>query len=98
MEKKGEMISKVSDLRALAFKMPCCLFCLKRNRNERIFSKTKKKLAKELDIVDFLKFIRETKAFMKSSVSLKYSQKFIKPQRIYYVNSADSNDNDIEMT
>ena len=74
--------------------MPCC--CFKRSRNERIFQRTKKKLDKELDIVDLIKFIREVKLLMRSSVSYEDRKKSIKASRIYYVNSNE--DDDTEMT
>ena len=73
---EGEIIGRVSPIRALAFKMCCCCsICLKRSRNERIFQKSKKKLAKELDIIDFLKFVREVKSFIKFSVSDEHHMK-----------------------
>ena len=71
-----------------------CFKCLKDSRNERIFKKTKRKLSKELDIIKFLKLVREVKALIKFSVSPEDRNKHLKPSRICYVNSTDNDNND----
>ena len=88
----GEVFGKVSSFRMFTKKMCGCLKCIKDSRNERIFQKGKKQLSKELDIVKFLKLVREVKAFVKFSVSKEDRKNYLKPSRMYYVNSGDNND------
>ena len=70
----------------------CCCKCIKDSRNERIFQKSKKHLSKELDIVKFLKLVREVKALIKFSVTPEDRKRYLKPSRMYYINSGDNND------
>ena len=70
----------------------CCCKCIKDTRNERIFQKSKKQLSKELDIIKFLKLVREVKALIKFSMSLDDRKRYLKPSRIFYINSGDNND------
>ena len=55
-------------------------------------SKAKKQLSNELDVVRFLKLVREVKAFVKNSLSTEERNKYLKPARICYINSGDNND------
>ena len=48
---------------------------------------TKKHLSKEINIVGFLKLMREVKAFIKLSISREDQDKYLKPKRYSYVNS-----------
>ena len=70
----------------------CCCKCIKDSRNERIFHKSKKHLSQELDIVKFLKLVREVKAMIKFYVGPEDRKKYLKPWRTYYINSGDNND------
>ena len=94
---EGEEIGKVSSLRMFIKKNLWCIFCLKSSRSERIFQKTKKQLSKELDVVNFLKLVREVKALVKHTMNNEDRIKYLKPSRICYINSTD-NDPDDEMT
>ena len=69
---------------------------MKQTRNERIFQKTKKHLSKEIDIVGFLKFMREVKALIKFSVSQEDQEKYLKPKRYSYVNSDGETESTLE--
>ena len=61
--------------------------CLKKTRNDRLYEKGKKRLTKELDVVEVLKLTRECKAFIKQFVSQEDRLKYIKPARMKYVSS-----------
>ena len=94
---EGEELGQVSSLRMFIQKNLWCIFCLKSTRSERIFQKTKKQLSKELDVVNFLKLVREVKALVKHTMGNEDRTKYLKPSRIYYVNSTDNN-SDVDMT
>ena len=48
---------------------------------------TKKHLSREINIVGFLKLMREVKAFIKLSISQEDQDRYLKPKRYSYVNS-----------
>ena len=75
-----------------------CLISIKQTRTERILQKTKKKLSRELDIVNFVKLVREFKALIKYSLSNEDRRKLLKPARICYVNSVGDQADDTVMT
>ena len=75
-----------------------CVFCIKQSRTERIIQKTKKRLSKELDIVNFVKLVREVKTFINCSLSYEERRRLLKPSRICYVNSAGENADDTDIT
>ena len=79
-------------------KLKCLCCCIKQTRTERIIQKSKKRLSKELDIVNFVKLVREVKALIKFSLSHEDRRKLLKPARICYVNSIGDLADDTEMT
>ena len=84
---KGQQIAKISSTRLLLQLCFPKFLCLKKTRNDKLYQKGKKRLTKELDVVEFLKLTRECKAFIKTFVSQEDRLKYIKPARIQYVSS-----------
>ena len=86
---KGQLIARISSTRLILQKCFLKFLCLKKTRNERLYDKAKKRLTKELDVVEFLKLTRECKALIKVFVSREDRLKYIKPARMRYVSSDD---------